>query len=70
MSWYKNCAYGPSTSMVIWYMMRGYGSKTIYYYTNLGIAPKTLWKWSIALDLTIFLICVTAATIIKLLWTA
>ncbi len=51
---------------LILYFMHRYGNKTIYYYTNLGVAPKVLWGWSVAFDLIIFSICITAAAIFRL----
>lgn len=50
---------------LIYYIKREYGSRTLYYYTNRGITPKELWSWSLAFDLTIFLICVTAAIVYR-----
>jgi hypothetical protein len=46
---------------LLYYFKREYDSQTLYYYTNRGISPKQLWIWSTALDMTIFVICVTAA---------
>jgi hypothetical protein len=49
---------------LIWYMMREYGARRIYYFTNLGLSPRLLWIWSMGLDIAIFVICVTAAAIL------
>ncbi len=46
---------------LIWYMMREYGARRIYYFTNLGVSPRSLWSWSMALDTLIFIICTVAA---------
>lgn len=57
-------------SGLIWYIMREYGARRIYYFTNLGVSPHTLWGWSTALDLTIFAICTAAAIIYNFSWAA
>jgi hypothetical protein len=54
---------------VIYWFVREYGSRTLYYYTNRGVSPRELWGWSMALDWIIFLVCM-AAVEIRLLWTA
>jgi hypothetical protein len=50
-------------SALIWYFVREYGARRIYYFTNLGLSPRTLWSLSMGLDILIFLICVTVAAI-------
>jgi hypothetical protein len=51
-----------TTALAI-YFMRGYGSRTICYFTNRGISPRRLWGTTVALDSAVFLICVAAAAI-------
>jgi hypothetical protein len=53
---------------LVWYFMREYGSRRLYYFSNLGMAPRALWGWSIALDLAIFAISMVAALTYKILW--
>lgn len=50
-----------AVSLLICYMMREYGARRIYYFTNLGLTPRTLWTWSMALDILIFIICAAGA---------
>jgi hypothetical protein len=57
------------TGIILWFM-REYGSRTLYYYTNRGLSPRELWGWSLAIDATIFFICIAAAAIWMTLWTA
>ncbi len=52
---------------LIWYVMREFGSRRLYYFTNLGLTPRALWGWSMAFDLTIFAICTAAAATYNLL---
>lgn len=59
-----------AVTALVWYMMREYGSRRIYYFTNLGVSPGALWGRSIALDTTIFAACVAAAITYSLLWAA
>jgi hypothetical protein len=56
-----------ATSALIWYVMREYGARRIYYFNNLGLSPLVLWGWSMALDVAIFIICTTAAVAYNLL---
>jgi hypothetical protein len=56
-----------ATSVLVWYVMREYGARRIYYFNNLGLAPRTLWGWSMALDIAIFIICTAAAVTYNLL---
>jgi hypothetical protein len=55
------------TAATIWYVMREYGARKIYYFNNLGLTPRALWGWSMALDIAIFIICTTAAVTYNLL---
>ncbi len=55
-----------AVTALIWYFMREFGSRTLYYFHNLGMTPRTLWSWSITLDMTIFTICTAAAVIYNL----
>ena len=54
-------------SALVWYFVRETGSRKIYYFTNLGLAPRALWGWSMALDSIIFAICATVAVTYNLL---
>jgi hypothetical protein len=51
---------------LIWYVMREYGARRIYYFTNLGMTPRALWGWSMALDMVIFVAFMAAAVIWRL----
>jgi hypothetical protein len=50
-----------SIMALIWYVMREWGARRLYYFTNLGLSPRLLWSWSMAIDTTIFIICMAAA---------
>ena len=56
-----------AASALIWYFMREFASRRLYYFTNLGVTPRALWCWSMALDSIIFLICIVAAVTYNLL---
>lgn len=57
-----------AASALIWYFMREFGSRRLYYFTNLGMTPRALWCWSMTFDLIIFLICIVAAATYKFLF--
>ncbi len=52
--------------VLIWYFMREFGARSRYYFTNLGMTPRALWGWSIALDMTVFAAGVAIAIVCKL----
>jgi len=48
-----------------WFVRREYGDRTLPYFTNLGLSPRVLWMGAVAIDLIIFVICVTATILIR-----
>lgn len=53
------------TLVIIFFFIRSYKRKEMYYYLNLGISKKVLWTLVLALDMLIFILLAIVTIIIK-----